>query len=44
MTFKDIEHFAFFQEIGFCDDDDDAFAGFDDLAGERLVELRMWFG
>lgn len=31
-------------EVGFGEDDDDALASVDDLAGEGLVEFRMWLG
>jgi len=31
-------------KVGFGDDDDDALAGVNDLAGETLIEFGMWFG
>ncbi len=30
-------------EVSFGDDDDDALAGVNDLTGEALIELGMWF-
>ena len=44
IIFEIVEDFvaALAFEVGLCDDENNALAGVDNLASERLVELRMW--